>query len=776
MACETHCAKGAGRGFRGLAGLANAILRSTGSRPLGITLALALAMQVSQASVVGVVRDRITGAELPGAVVALADLDRRVVTDAAGRYEIRDVPPGPHHLSVEVPGFEPRTLHALVPRAGRLEVNLTLTPDPVYVGAVEARTRVPVPHSGDAGTERGSATSHSLPSVRNHPLVAEADAFAALGGGEVYVHPESPSGVLIQGGTADQTGYELDGIPIFSASHAAGLFSAWNPDALSAVGVDYRSEVSQTLSGVVRGVTKTPGTSTRGSAALSTTQSRLTLDGPLGIPSFGYVFSTRSGRTLRKRSDENYLGGESGDFIGKVEGDLAGGRLRALVFQSENEIDIASEPEAPAPRQGGPPRSLFEWQGSSIGGSWIRPLGSLDFTLSGWQAKAGATGAWASPETPSALRSRRIDRGVHARVAGTLRGASLLFGLRGTSLSTEYRGAPEGESADQTAQAMVRTVGAFGEVGLPLGPIQVEAGGALTRALGRFYTAPRLGLQWRHSPRWSVFAEASRRQQLTHSLRTRESPAAGLLPTPLWVVSGEALPPAKSEQVTVGAIVQPLPGVQLRSTAFARRLEGFAQASGSNATPFATGSVQTGDASALGFSLDAGVSASRYGIVAGYGWQRLRYRVGDIDYQPSHGSAHRGLAGITFFATPTLSLRLGGTGEWGRTTTGFDGGLEWEACNLRDYGCEFGGTPALRSDLLGGVRLPDYLRIDLGVRKHWHVRAGPVEGAFELYGTLSNLFGRENVLNFGIDPESGVLSPITMLPRGPLLVGAEWRF
>ncbi|NNF27453.1 MAG: TonB-dependent receptor, partial [Gemmatimonadetes bacterium] len=346
----------------------------------------------------------------------------------------------------------------------------------------------------------------------------------------------------------------------------------------------------------------------------------------------------------------------------------------------------------------------------------------------------------------------------------------------GSSTSTEYRGVPEGETATFLADAYVRTVGAFGELGVPLGAFQVRAGGALTGARGRVYSAPRLVVHWRRSEAVSVFAEASRRQQFTHSLRTRESPAAGLLPTALWVVSDEGLPPSESEQVTFGAVLTPLPGVQIRSTAFVRRLRGFAQASASSTSPFATGSVEPGDASSRGLALDAGFSGSRYGIMASYGWQRVLYQVGDVDYRPSHGATHRALAGIIFYPNPTLSFRLGGTGEWGRTATGFEGAFEWEACTLRDYGCEFGGSPAVRNDLLGGVGLPDYVRVDLGVRKHWHLDTGPVEGTLELYGTLSNLFGHENVLNFGLDPESGELTPITMLPRGPLVIGVEWHF
>lgn len=58
-------------------------------------------------------------------------------------------------------------------------------------------------------------------------------AVQALGGGDVVLSPESPSGGQVRGGGSDQTAYLLDGIPGFSPYHGAGVFSAWNPDALS---------------------------------------------------------------------------------------------------------------------------------------------------------------------------------------------------------------------------------------------------------------------------------------------------------------------------------------------------------------------------------------------------------------------------------------------------------------------------------------------------------------------------------------------------------------
>ena len=743
---------------------------------MGFSLTLALALQVAQANVVGVVRDRITGVELEGAIVSLTDVDLHAVTDTDGRFSITDVPPGPHHLSVEAAGFEPRALHALVPRGGRLEVNFALRPDPLTVGGVEVRPRIPVPHADDGSEGLDTHASMSIAAIRNHPLLSEADAFGALQGGEVFVNPESPSGVLIQGGTGDQTGYELDGIPILAPHHTAGLFSAWNPDALAGVGVSYDSDVSSTLSGVVRGRTRRPGNTIRGAAALSTTQSRATLDGPLG-GGFGYVFSARAGRTLRKRNDSNYLGSESGDLIAKVEGPLAGGLVRALVYQNENELDLASVVDAPLPGRGGPPRNGFESTGTSLGTSWTRRIGGTALTVSGWHGSAGTAGDWSPPTGHTEVDAVRRERGGTVKAEAKLGGGALRAGVRVEGRSFRYDTGSDSDAPDLALASNTRLLTGFGGWRSPrFSDAEAEVGVSVTRGAGGTWASPRLALEWGPIPGLTFALEASRRHQFTQSLRNRESLATHVLPMTLAVAAGGSIPVASSDQIVFSTVLMPAAGARVRSTIYGRRLRGFAQAASANPGPFALDGVSVGTGTVAGFSIDGGMSGTRYGLIGSYGWQRVRFEVDGSTYAPTHGVAHRAQAGATLFPTPTVSIRLGATGQWGRTATGFSGAFEWEACNLQDFGCEFGGTPQIETDGLGGLDLPPYLRVDLGVRKHWHLTVGPVSGAFGVYGTVSNLFGRDNVLSYGLDPTTGEVGAITMLPRGPLVLGADWRF
>jgi hypothetical protein len=104
------------------------------------------------------------------------------------------------------------------------------------------------------------------------------------------------------------------------------------------------------------------------------------------------------------------------------------------------------------------------------------------------------------------------------------------------------------------------------------------------------------------------------------------------------------------------------------------------------------------------------------------------------------------------------------------------GPFEWEACNLLDRGCEFAGSPTIERDALGGAALPLYLRVDLGARRHWHARVAGRDAGLALFGTVTNLFGRRNVLTYATDPDTGARTEIEMLPIAPLVVGVDLWF
>src|SRR3954464_13272961 len=134
-----------------------------------VAVEMLLVLQVTQPAVTGTIRDGESGAPLAQAAVTLADLDRSVVSDAGGRYRFLAVPPGPQHLTVRRVGYAPRTLDALVPAEGELEINIALRPQPMQLPAIEVRSRVPLRGLDIGDTASFPDRSVSMAAVRNDP-------------------------------------------------------------------------------------------------------------------------------------------------------------------------------------------------------------------------------------------------------------------------------------------------------------------------------------------------------------------------------------------------------------------------------------------------------------------------------------------------------------------------------------------------------------------------------------------------------------------------------
>jgi hypothetical protein len=732
--------------------------------------------------VTGTVRDGDTGRPLPGAVAVLGDAGlTTTVTDSTGRYVFRDVPAGPQHLAVRHMGYAERTLHALVPRSGRLEIDLALTPDPIRLPAVEVR---------GAAAMRGVETRRDGPfpdrrlsaaAVRNHPLLTEADVFHALTGVEAVARPEAPSGLHVRGGAAEQTAYLLDGIPVFSPYHAAGMFSAWNPDAIEDIALLSSAPspaLPDVLSGVVVATTRAPGSRLRTQGSLGSTQARVTVDGPAGFRDAGFAVSLRSGypAILAPRDDPSHLRGETGDWLGKVETPAFGGRLRLLGYGSEDEIDAAVDADTPGP---GTVRNRFDWQSRSLGFAWSRDgLGGFAFEMRGWSAGSSASATWpGAAGGAAALDSERRDEGFLLEVTREGSGRSTSAGIRLERSMTSYR--VEGDGAPAfSLDSRTPVSAAFVRHTRPLGPRNLlEASASLMAVDGELHWGPRARIAWGAAEALTLSGSWARLHQFAQSLRNAESVAGAIFPVDLYVGAGAAgVPVASNSQWVVAADYRPGPGIRIATQVYTVRANGLLFSAPRAGGPFVTGAFETGRGRSRGLSIEGAVSASRVGILAGWTWQDVRLQYQDASYVPDHGARQLVEAGIILFPSASFSVRLGIAGAFDRRATAVTGAFEWESCNLLDRGCEFGGTPVTSAESLGGTRLPDYLRLDLGVRKHWHLELGGRDAALGAFASFTNLLGRHNLLTLATDPLTGARTQIEMRPRSPLAIGLDWWF
>lgn len=738
----------------------------------GFYLAVLVALQTAPATITGVVRDADTMAPLAGAVVSLPDLERGVVTGPDGRYALPGVPPGPQHLAVHLVGYAERSLHAIVPRGGTLEIDVALRPEPLRLDAVEVRVPVVVrglEGEGDAYPDRVS----SMAAVRNHPLLAEPDAFIALGGGEVALDPEMPSGVHVLGGAADQTAYVLDGIPIFNPFHTAGVTSAWNPDALSRLGLTTRADV-HALGGAIEGVTRAPDAAYRVRGSVSTTQARVAMSGPVAGDA-GYVAGLRTGlhRLVSPRDEASYLGGGTGDWLGAVEAGALGGRLRLLAYGNDDEVEATP---SPASLSGGE-RHTFTWFSRSFGASWHRPVAGGDVRIAAWRATADVGATWFTAAGGDRLEARRRDWGVRAAATrGDARSRSGLA-LAFERIRTTHRVAADSGAGPWRLDARTPIVTARlrHERDAAKG-VRLDGGVSLAVTPDAVRTGAHGEARWRAGERLTLTARAVRAHQFTQSLRNPESVVGAIFPVDVAVAADDRVPIARARTLALAAAHRPAPGVRFALQVWTRATDGLVLVAPRAGGPFATAGFATGRGSARGLSAELAFRSARVGVLASYGLQRVRLTHADTTWTPPYGATHRFEGGVIVFPTATTSVRLGVAGAAGRRATAARGDLEWESCNLLDRGCEFIGSPDHADEPLGGTTLPGYLRVDLGARTHWHLAPGGHDVRIALFATVSNVLGRRNVLTYAVDPATGARTGIEMRPAAPFVIGLDGRF
>ena len=743
-------------------------------------IALVLASPHGPAMITGRVTDAMTQAPIAGAAVALPDLDCAAASDSSGIYVLAGIPAGPHHVIVRRLGYAPRSLHAIVPRTGRLELHVTLEAEPVRLPEVAVQASVAMP-----GLEPGIAGAYpdrgiSRDALAHHPLLAEPDLFQALEGGEVVVRSEAAGSVNIRGGASDQTGYLIDGIPTFSPYHSAGLSTAWNPDAFARVqlwSVNRPTGAGHALSGTIEGTTRTPGDRLQGQASFTSTQARLTVDGPLGGGGAGYVIAGRTGihDFIKPNRETAYLGGGSDDWLAKLELPAAGGRIHLLGLGNSNQIDAGAEP-GDGPRI---PRNQFEWHGGSFGGGWTRKWEGLTARLLGWSATGDAGAVWADSAARVDLAATRRDAGGTASIEYRSGGATSALELRWEESRTTYgvqsdsAAGPHWSDHGRTAVAT-----AVARHAHPL-PARTTLAVELSVALedGVPFVAPRAQLAWDPDPRVTLTATGFRTHQFAQSLRNPESVVGHIFPVDVFLGSTvDGIPVAHSDQGVIAADVRPFAGVRFGVQGWMRDSQGLVLVAPADGEPFSTGGWAIGGSRGHGAALDLAISGARYGVVAAYGWQELRVESGGTSYVPEFAAAHRAQAGVVVFPNATLSIRLGADAAFGRRTTRIPGALDWESCNLADQGCEFAGSPHYGSESLGGTPLPDYLRLDLGVRKHWHLGLAGRDAQMAVFGTVTNLLGHRNLLTYARDPASGAPVEILLHPAGLLVAGIDAQF
>jgi hypothetical protein len=746
-----------------------------------LALAAVLTVRLISADLTGFVRDAETGEPVAGAVVSLDDLGRAAVTAEDGAYWLADVPPGPQHLSVRFLGFHSRSLHVLVPADGTLRVDLILRTEPIEVEAVVVRSRIPIRGLETDGADLDPVRRISGAAIRNDPFTAEPDVLQALVGGSVSETPESGGALHVRGGDGDEVAYTLDGIPVFGPYHSGVRSGAWNPDAVARV--ELRTDASLAadgLAGAVLATTIEPGDRIGVRGELSTSQVGLTLDGPLGGGS-GFVLSGRSGYPglIRPPDERSYVEGEDHDLLAVLGVPVGGGKIRALAFDNRNVVRASSrsseeQPSIPVDR------NRYVWRGRSLGLTWdAGPGDGARPSVRLWRAGLDASFLWHGEATGTTrVESDRVQYGVQASAGWETDWGALVAGARATRDRVAYDLASEADTTSESGIEGERDiVAAFATLANRIGDrVELSSGITAVSGSGGGSLLPRVAVEVRVAESANLYAEYARSNQALQSLRNAESLVGRIFPSELFAGGEDSgLPVASSDLGALGLIVLPASGMRVDLEAYARSLGGLLLPDPGDGGPFAADEARRGEGSILGGAVGVSASGSRYAVLASLGLERVELEAAGREWVPAYAAARTARVGAIVFPSPSLSIRIGWIGEFARRGTDTIGFVEWESCNLLDLGCEFAGSPE-ELGALGGRELPAYHRLDLAVRKHWHVQVGNRDSQIEAYVAASNLLGRSNVLSFVVDPDTGEGVPLEMRPRAPLTVGLGWRF
>jgi hypothetical protein len=719
---------------------------------------------IPSVAVTGTIRDADSHAPIAQVIVSIPSLHRTAITGPDGRYHLSALP-GSYRVTVRRIGYASQSFDALLPLSGSLEIHLALQCQPILMPPIEVQSRVAVRGLEDDASRAFPDHHVSREALSDDPRLAEPDFLRAMSGGDVVLAPESPNGLHVRGGAADQVAYLVDDIPVINPFHAVGTFSALNPDALASVDLvttSARADGPDVLSGVVEARTAQAGEriSTRGS--VSPTQARTTVDGPLGTSERGFLIGVGAAfpGLMFHKAEASHVGGEAFDALAKFESPWLGGRARVLGYGSHNEIETGTPASHALADDSG---NGFAWRSGSLGATWERPLGEASLTLRAWTAAAQSRADWGEPDSATTVQSGYRDDGVTARITAPFAGGLTTLGVRQQVLRAN-------------THTPVSTL--FAEHGRALGGgVSIDAALSGAWALGHAFASPRAQIRWNVSQRVSLSGSAARRHQFSQSLRNTESVAATIFPAELWVVAGERGTPVANSNIGVIAVEhRPRPNVRLALQGWMRDFGGLVLVAPLTANAAGDAGFTTGSGTARGVSLEAGMSRTRLGFIAGYGYQHVRLSHAGGRYVPGYGAAHTFEAGITYLPVPTTRFRLGFESAFGRRTTSTLGNLEYESVNLLDQGAEFAGSPGVWSEPLGGTALPAYLRIDLGVRKQWRTRLADRDGFVAVFGTFSNLLGRSNTLTRTVDTGTGLSTPVEMRPFSPLVVGVDWQF
>ena len=711
--------------------------------------------------------------------------------DSRGNYQIGNLSPGPWRIKAIHVGFSPVSASVHVPAGGTVLLDLSLSWDPILLPTlfVQAEPLQP-PDPGDSPppSELGELAIRALEGTSGMVEGGLAQVVRSLPGQD----PSDPQDVLLmRGSSADLKLVLLDGAPIYTPFHMAGLVDSFDPETLGGATLFLGGAPAQFDGGLsyildLRGRTPRKDRLT-GSASIDLMTGHFLVEGPVS-PSAGFLVSSRAihnlGTPLLGQGDSPY---GFGDLLARLEWTGDGSR-RAYVtaFWNQESVNldlpdavtevINQAPDAGNPGfpGGPPPAEDARWGNSALAAGLRGDFGDtraeMKLALSRYESELPLG------DTLPLFAESRSDR---VRLTadfsrpwgdGTLRFGANLDRINSAYVAMSLDSARVGETTRLDLDGSSGGVYLEGIKALSQS-VSLRGGGRLDRFRGdeglRF--APRLSVMWTLTEGAILTLAAGRYHQFSNVASGelqrnagRDLPGLSYLgPNPLALSVGTA------DHLVVSLDQILTPDLRLGLEGFVKEFSGVAG---------------VGDQSLHASGVDLRVARDGRRAAGWLGYTLTWFWASDgIQYSGNSPFSGRHLlsAGLSATLTERTGLKLRGSYGDGLPFTSVPVFDEVISSQNLDNGesLPVAGDKLLNSapDLAVG---PDqgFLRIEVELFGRWSPQISGRTMDLRPYVRVLNALNRRDALFYHFDPwRSGGPIPLADLPLLPL-VGLEWRF
>jgi hypothetical protein len=728
-------------------------------------LAQAAASDDRSSSVVGYVSGRLEGDVhvLPFAMVeGLAGAVRkRALTDAQGRYVMTGLPPGEITLSVTHAGYQPMTLVVTARPDGVVAVDMQLRARPVPLDPLDVRAdsrgrgRAP-----DAAETEASLAELEMQALEVGPGLGQAgiaDVLAALPGND----PGDATDVLfMRGTTTDMKLVLLDGVPVYTPFHVAGLMKSFEPAVIDRAELHVGGAPARFDGGLSQILELTTRRARRDAVHFSGSVDLLSGSGAVEVPLGARAGVVASARTLHDIAsaplgrDRPY--GYSDALVSADFEPADGHELRATGFWNDESVTLDLEPASNDARWSN--RAGSAAYRSDLGGATLEITGGASQYDASLPIQPGADPDGSLP--PAVLATAETNR---ARVVGELlwgsASAPVRTGLSFERITAAFSGTVVDGSEGVGSRGSISTMGAFVDATRPLAPgVSVRAGLRVDHFLGKATRlAPRASIRWAVGREALLTLTAGRYHQPTRTPevdvdRTLAQVAEGAVPA-------ELLPIATADHVVM-SLDQKLNGsVRLGLQGFWKSFDGLPGLDGSQVRNSGVDvRVLTGSDRAtawLGYGLSWFWSHTD---VAGRATNFTGHHLLSAGVAGSVGGPLRGELRVAYGAgLPYTSIPLGGLLDVSASTPAVTSQSEQTVRDQTTFGPLASGDD------------PSFLRVDAELYALLHPTWGGREWRVRPYLRLLNALDRRDALFYAFEPwRSDAVRPLAELPILPL--------